>query len=111
MQKTFVRFAFAIVTAAVLLIFVFNCLFTIHSLESQQYNTFYTKSEQVIHTLETNQDELSMMKENLDEDYLTRAKAAAYVLDRQEDVSMDVQEMNYLANLLVVDYLHIIDEN
>ncbi len=111
MQKTFVRFAFAIVTAAVLLIFVFNCLFTIHSLESQQYNTFYTKSEQVIHTLETNQDELSMMKENLDEDYLTRAKAAAYVLDRQEEVSMDVQEMKYLANLLDVDELHMIDEN
>ena len=52
-----------------------------------------------------------MMKENLDEDYLTRAKAAAYVLDRQEEVSMDVQEMKYLANLLDVDELHMIDEN
>jgi len=51
------------------------------------------------------------MKKNLDKDYLTRAKAAAYVLDRQEEVSMDVKKMKYLANLLDVDELHMIDEN
>ena len=111
MQKIFIRYVFVIMTAAVLLIFVINCLFTMHSLESQQYNTFYTKSEQMIHTLENNQMELSMMKKNLDEDYLTRAKAVAYVLERQEEVSMDVEEMQYLANLLNVDELHMIDEN
>lgn len=111
MQKVFIRYAAAIMTAAVFLIFVINGLFAIHSLESQQFNTFYTKSEQMIHTLENNQMELSIMKENLDEDYLTRARAAAYVLDRQEEVSMDVEEMQYLAALLNVDELHMIDEN
>lgn len=38
-------------------------------------NTFLTKSEQVIHT----------------------AKAAAYVIDHQKEVSLNVKEMQYLA--------------
>lgn len=111
MQKIFIRYVFVIMTAAVFMIFVINCLLTMHSLESQQYMTFYTKSEQMIHTLENNQMELSIMKKNLDEDYLTRARAAAYVLDRQKEVAMNVKEMQYLANLLNVDELHMIDEN
>lgn len=33
------------------------------------------------------------------------------MLDRQPEVSLDVSEMQYLANLLNVDELHVIDEN
>lgn len=111
MQKTFVKYTFIIVTFAVLLIFVINFSYTLHSLESQQLQTFQTKMEQVIHTLENNQTELDIMNKNLDEDYLTRAKAAAYIMDRQEEVVRDVSEMQNLAELLNVDELHVIDEN
>lgn len=110
MQKIFIRHTFAIMTAAILLIFFINFLFTLHTLESQQYNTFHTKTDQIIHTLEMNQEELALIKENLDEDYLTRAKAAAYVLDIQDELSLDVEEMQYLANLLNVDEVHVIDD-
>lgn len=111
MQKTFLRYTFAILTTAIFLIFFINFFFTLHSLENQQFNSFYTKSEQVIHTLENNQAELDIINENLNEDYLTRAKAAEYVLDRQEVLSLDVSDMQYLANLLDVDEVHVIDEN
>lgn len=111
MQKTFIKYTFFIMTSAILLILFINFIFMFHSLESQQFNTFQTKIEQVIHTLENNQTELTLLKESLDEDYLTRAKAAAYVLDRQQEVSMNVSEMQYLAKLLNVDELHVIDEN
>ena len=40
----------------------------------------------MIHTLENNEMELSIVKKNLDEDYLTRARAAAYILDRQKAI-------------------------
>ena len=103
MQKTFIRYTFAIITSAIFLIFFINLLITLHTLESQQYNKFYTKSEQVIHTLETNQAELAILQKNLDEDYLTRAKAAAYIFDTQEEITMNVDEMEYLAKLLNVD--------
>ena len=111
MQKTFIKYTFFIVTAAISLILFFNFLFTFHSLKTQQLETFRTKIEQVIHTLENNQTELALMNENLDEDYLTRARAAAYVLDRIQEVSMDVAQMKYLADLLNVDEVHVIDEN
>ncbi len=111
MQKTFIKYTFLIVTTAIFLILFINFGFTLHALESQQYDSFQTKIEQVIRTMENNQQEISVLNENLDEDYLTRARAAAYVLDRQKEVGMDVKEMQYLAKLLNVDEVHVIDEN
>lgn len=111
MQKTFIKYTFVIITTAIFLILFINFLFTLHALEAQQLKTFQTKSEQVIHTLENNQIELAELNSSLNDDYLTRAKAAAYVLDRQPEISMNVSEMQYLANLLNVDELHVIDEN
>lgn len=111
MQKTFIKYTVFIITMAIFVILFINFLLNLHLLESQQFDTFYTKTEQMIHTLENNQLELDLLKESLDEDYLTRAKAAAYVLDRPEDASMDVGQMQYLADLLNVDEVHVIDEN
>lgn len=111
MQKIFIRYTVFIITSAILVILFINFLFNLHWLETRQFEAFYEKTEQMIHTLENNQEELRLLKESLDDDYLTRAKAAAYVLDRQKEVSMDVEEMQYLAALLNVDELHIIDEN
>lgn len=111
MQRTFIKYTVGIMTAAIFVILLINFLFHFNLTESQQFDTFYTKTEQVIHTLENNQIELDLLRESLDEDYLTRAKAAAYVIDRQKEVSMDVEQMQYLADLLNVDELHIIDEN
>ena len=111
MQKTFIKYTFIIMTAAILLILSIHFLFSLHSLESQQFNTFYTKTEQMIHTLENNRWELQLLNESLNEDYLTRARAAAYVLDNQNNGRMSVSQMRYLADLLNVDELHVIDEN
>ncbi len=110
MQKIFVKYTVIIITGAVFLILFINFLFSWRMLESQQAGAFRAKIEQIIHTLENNKAELALMNENLDEDYLTRAKAAAYVLDHLEEV-MDVSEMQYLAKLLNVDELHYIDES
>lgn len=111
MQKIFIKYVVMILTSAIFLILFINLLVSEHTLRNQQFNTFQIKIEQIIHTLENNQMELEVLSKNLDEDYLTRAKAAAYVLDRQEEVAMDVSEMQYLAKLLNVDELHFIDEN
>ena len=111
MQRTFIKYTVCIMTAAIFVILFINFLLHLNLMESQQFDTFDVKIEQMIHTLENNQIELNLLKESLDEDYLTRAKAAAYVLDRQKEVSMDVEQMQYLADLLNVDELHIIDEN
>lgn len=111
MQKIFIKHTAVILTASIFLILFINFLFSRHTLENQQLNTFDIKIEQIIHTLENNQEELELMNESLNEDYLTRAKAAAYVLDREEESEMDVAQMQYLAKLLDVDEVHYIDEN
>jgi hypothetical protein len=111
MQKTFIKYTFFILTTAVSLILGIHFLFGVHMLEEQQYDTFHAKIEQMIHTLESNREELQQLNESLDEDYLTRARAAEYVLDRMKSVSMDVSQMQYLADLLNVDELHVIDGN
>lgn len=111
MQKTFIKYAFIILTSAILMILIINVLLSKHTLENQQYNSFQAKIEQIIHMIDNNRLELDLLKRNLDEDYLIRARAAAYVVDQQKDVSMDVSKMQYLAQLLNVDELHVIDEN
>lgn len=111
MQKIFIKYAIAILTVASFMILFINFLFYWHTLEARQFVTFRTKIDQVIHTLENNRQELALMKESLDEDYLTRARAAAYVLDREDVLSLSVVEMQYLADLLNVDELHVIDES
>ena len=96
MQKIFIKYVAVIMTAAIFLILFINGLFTSHTMRNQQYKTFQAKIDQMIHTLENNRMELALLNENLDADYLTRARAAAYVMDRQEDVLMDVSKMQYL---------------
>lgn len=110
MQRTFVKYTAAIVTSAIFLILLINFLFSLRSIESRQLSTFLTKFEQVVHTMENNRQELDELNRNLDTDYLTRAKAAAYVMDHQKGISTNVSEMQYLAKLLNVDELHVIDE-
>ena len=90
MQKIFIKYVAVIMTAAIFLILFINGLFNSHTMRNQQYKTFQAKIDQMIHTLENNRMELALLNENLDADYLTRARAAAYVMDRQEDVLMDV---------------------
>lgn len=111
MQKIFKRNAIIIVTLAVVIIEIINGIFLGYSLKRQQFRMFDVKIEQIIHTLENNRGELENIKESLDEDYLTRAKAAAYVFERNEDVLHSVGELQNLAKLLNVDEIHVIDEN
>lgn len=111
MQKTFIKYTVCIITSAIFVIIIINFVINLHLLQSQQLDTFSAKIEQMIHTLENNQMELNLLKESLDEDYLTRARVAAYILDKQQEILMDVSQMQYLADLLDVDELHIIDEN
>lgn len=113
MQKIFIKNTIFILTSAIFLILFIDLFITWAELKNQQFETFNWKIEQVIHTLESNDKELETLSKSLDDDYLTRAKAAAYVLDSPNvsDESMDVSSMQYLAMLLNVDELHIIDEN
>lgn len=107
MQKIFERYTIIIMSTAILSILVVNYFFSAGSLRGRQLDTFNAKIEQVIHTMENNQEELASIKGNLDEDYLTRAKAAAYVVEKNPGVLDSVEALTNLAALLDVDELHV----
>lgn len=111
MQKIFRKYMITIMTAAICTILVINGMYSMHSIKKQQKEMFDTKIDQVIHILENNQEELKSIKENLDIDYLTRARAAAYVIDKNPELLESETEMKNLAKLLDVDEIHVIDEN
>lgn len=110
MQKTFSKYTIVIISTAIFIILMINFCLMARSATSQQLETFRVKLEQVIRTVENNQKELNTIYENLDEDYLTRAKAAAYVLEIDEEVLNSTEELRRLAELLDVDEIHVIDE-
>lgn len=111
MQKIFKKYTMIIMTAAIFSILAVNCYFSARSAEQQQFSTFNTKISQVIHTIRNNQEELKNIKVNLDEDYLTRARAAAYVVEKNPDVLNSVEELRNLAKLLDVDELHVTESD
>ena len=111
MLKMFQRYALQIMAIATLLILIINSIITVISLRTQQYDTFDEKLEQVVHTMESNQIELTSIKINLNEDYLTRARAAAYIESNNPELFQDEKELARIVELLDVDEIHVIDEN
>ncbi len=109
MQKIFIKYIAVVMTMLIIAISVVHFFATKKDLREQQLATFHTKIEQVIHTMKNNEEELAEISANLDEDYLTRAKAAAYVMERNQDILGKVSELKDLAKLLNVDELHVID--
>lgn len=111
MQKIFRKYLTIIVTASILFILALNFVFQMRAMKTQQYDTFVDKIDQIIHTMEENEIELDGIEASLNEDYITRAKAAAYVFERTGDMINYAEELQNLAGLLDVDEVHIIDEN
>lgn len=111
MLKIFRRYALQVMGIAILLILIINSIITVISLRVQQYETFDEKLGQVVHTMESNQIELTSIKINLNEDYLTRARAAAYIESNNPELFQDEEELVRIVELLDVDEIHVIDEN
>ena len=111
MQKIFKKYTIIIMSIAVLSILVINFFLSEIALRGRQLETFHAKIDQVIQTMENNQTELASIKKNLDEDYLTRARAAAYVVEKNPGVLDSVEELENLASLLNVDELHVTESD
>lgn len=65
--------------------------------------------DQISQILQRNDEDLEQLKEDLQEDYFIRAKAAAYIVQNYPTVIGDQAEMKKIASLLQVDELHLFD--
>lgn len=111
MQKIFRRYLYVIMGFAVLAILAANFIFSGSMLKSQQKQTFDTKLDQIVQTMVNNQIELETLTSGLEEDYLTRAKAFSYIIQKNPAVLNNFDELQMLKTLLNVDELHVTDEN
>lgn len=111
MRRIFRNYTVIIISIAIFAILVINFFMIASGIKRRQLSTFRTKIDQVTHTMEENGIELDAINRNLDEDYLTRARAAAYVIERNPEVVDSVEELQNLGRLLDVDEVHVIDEN
>lgn len=67
------------------------------------------KLDQLSRTLETNEAELRELTASLNEDYLTRCRAFAYILETTPSILRDQDSLNRVKTLLNVDELHVIN--
>ena len=109
MQKQFVQRLMAIF---LLVIFLMSCadLYIVSRLLEEQSVTHARSASDRLHSvLEANEEELKVLKESLDEDYLTRCHALAYIIAQHPGILLDRSEMERVRDLLGVDEFHVID--
>ena len=103
------RLCAVIITAMVMMAILGYYLQTKSAKEAMRTNS-ELRFNQVSEVLERNDTEIGELRENLKEDYFIRAKAAAYIVQKQPEVADDLEEMGKIASLLRVDELHLFDK-
>lgn len=110
MQKIFTRYLFGVVAVAFCAIMLAGWLVQSKNAERHMIDNSRLKLMQLSQTLKANDAELETLKESLDEDYLTRAQAFAYIIAQNPEVLESQAELEKIKVLLNVDELHVINE-
>ncbi len=61
---------------------------------------------QIEDILQENEESVAELQEDLKDDFLIRAHAAAYIVQNNKDVIFDIQQLDYIVSLLQVDEIH-----
>ena len=75
------------------------------------YRTAMVLQDQVRSILETNERKENALVESLKENYITKAKAVAYIIDKIPGTEMDIAELIHISKLMDIDEIHIFDTN
>lgn len=106
-KKKFIVLSVAIIAIALLLeagIFrYFN--------DKNAYRTSTVLVDRVLTVLNKNDESKNDLIESLKEDYKVRAKAVSYIIDAKPQVEYDIEELQQIAQLMMIDEIHLLDEN
>lgn len=111
MRKTFIQYLSIVMVGAMLV--TIGSIFILRSYSSQNSmkETSLLKMEQIYQTILGNESEIQSLKQSTNEDYLTRAKAFAYIVNKNPEVIEDTKELEKIKEVLGVDQLHVIDSD
>lgn len=109
MKKIFRKYIIIIMSLSLASLLLITYFLSTKTVESRRFDTFNLKIDQVVQSIENNHHELKLLKNSLDDDYLTRAKAFAYIIEKEPAILESVSELQRLSVLLDVDELHVSD--
>ena len=79
--------------------------------DSNTYRMSKVLLDRVITVLNKNDDSENGLIESLKDDYIVRAKAVSYIIDAKPQVEYDAEELQKIADLILVDEIHLFDKN
>ena len=111
MQKLFTRYIsiVIIISSVIISIIAWQSLERIEIVSAE--NTMKQRLVQLCEKFDSNKKELETLTNNLHADYITRAYAFAYVIQKNPEVINSLSELEKIKDLLQVDELHVIDKN
>ncbi len=65
--------------------------------------------DRVVDVIEKNEEDEQEMIASLKDDYIVRAKAAAYIIDAKPEAEQNAEELKKIAKLIAVDEIHLFD--
>ena len=102
---------FLIISGVIIFLLAFQYLVQMRSYKEQAYQTATVLTNQVKEIIASNKREDEALLSSVKEDYITRAKAVAYITDRNSDIEYDIAELVRVAGLISVDEIHLFDED
>ncbi len=111
MQKIFTKYMSGVIIVALLVVAGICWLLQGKAAQEHMVQNAKQKIEQAAGTIEGNNAEIAGLKDSLSEDYLTRARAFAYIIQQNPKVLDSQEELGRIKELLNVDELHVIDSD
>lgn len=108
MKKIIIKKLFVFVITVWAFLLTVNSLFQYSESEKEQTASSLSILSQIEEVLSTNTESLETLTTSLQEEYIIKAKTAAYILEI-EDITTEA-EYQELANLLEVDEIHVFNE-
>lgn len=111
MQKIFLRYISLIIAGALAAMLIFGWLMQSRSARNNMVRNSNEKLDQVVQILNNSDAELKNLSDGLSEDYLTRARAFAYIVEKEPDILDSRKKLNEIKEMLSVDELHAVDSD
>ena len=77
----------------------------------QAFRTEMVLTDQVGNILESNLKKKEILTDELKENYISKAKATAYILEKNPELENDFGELDRIAGLMSIDEIHIFDDS
>ena len=111
MQRILKKYIISILIIAIVGIMAVDYVLVSMSLTRARARVSEEKLGQLVDVLQSNELDLNTLIHSLNEDYLTRARAFAYLIEKDASILEDLEELQRIAQLLNVDEVHVSDEN